>query len=170
MNQWVKKLFVSTLPVLLVGGTFGFALADQSMNKKPDMQPKKQQRSKPNLNSPQSKAQQKNVQSVTGKVTSAGGLIAQNGTKYRLNGAKAAGLRKFENKTVTIEGYKTKFEGHNAIDVQSFRTGKSQMAQNNMKQPGKASNFRSKPKGQAPPQPGQTGYKPKHNQHPVQNR
>lgn len=170
MSQWLKNLFVSTASVLLVGGTFGFALAAQPMSKKPGMQPKQQQQSKADRNLARAMGQQKNMRSVTGKVTSAGGLIAQNGTRYRLNGAKAAGLRKYENKTVTIKGYKTQFEGHNAIDVQSFRTGKSQMAKNNLKQPGKSSNFRSQPKGRSTPQPGQTGYKPNHNQHPVKNR
>jgi hypothetical protein len=170
MNPWLKKLFFSTLSVVLVGGTFGFALADQPMQKNQGMQPNQQQQPNSKSNSPQAKAQQKNMQSVTGKVTSGGGFIAQNGTKYRLEGAKAAGLRKLENKTVTIKGYQTQFEGHNAIDVESFHTGKSQMARNNMKQPQKGSNFRSQPNGQSSPQPGHTGYKPNQNQQPVQNR
>lgn len=110
------------------------------------------------------------MQTITGKVTRGGGLIAQNGEKFRLEGARAARLRHYANQTVTIKGYKTKFEGHNAIAVESFRAGQSQTAQNKVKQPESKSNFRSHQQGQQAPQAGQTGYMQKHNQQPGQTR
>ncbi|MGC8495498.1 MAG: hypothetical protein ACP5SH_27625 [Syntrophobacteraceae bacterium] len=182
MNQLLKTLSVPVLSVFLAGGV-SFAQGAQPMHQpqmnhnnqqqqsaqQPNMQPNmQQQQQQPQSNvqqqHQQTNAQQKNMQSITGKVTSGGGLIAQNGQKFRLNGAKAARLRHFTNQTVTIKGYRTQFEGHNAIVVESFQPGQSQTAENNMRQPNNQSNFRSQPQGQQAPQPGQTGYKPEHNQ------
>jgi hypothetical protein len=191
MNQLLKKLWAPTLSGLLVLSPFAFAGAAQSMQQEPNQQEQNSnqvnpqqhngqkqhqpesnvQQQKPQANTqqqqPQANARQKNIQTITGKVTRGGGFVAQDGAKYRLNGARAAELRDWANKAVTIKGHMTKFEGHNAIDVQSFKAAQSGMAENNTKQPESQSNFRS----QHTPQPGNTGYMPKQqNQQQQQNR
>jgi len=198
MNQWIRRL-TATFSALLLVGAFGFAQAaeptqqqdkQQNQVQQPNQeqqpnnvnpgqqQPNAQEEQQPQSNvqeqqKPQANARQKNMRTFTGKVTEGGGFIAQNGEKYRLNGAKAAGLRHYANKTVTIKGRETKFEGHNAIDVASFQAGQSQTAQNlqqNMQQLHNQSNFRSQPQGEQAPQPGHTGYEPNQNRQPAQNR
>ncbi len=181
MNQWFGRISVPAISALLLAAVLGLARAAQ-----PTQQPnarQNQQQSNSGLNprqsnsqqrqQPRSNAHQKGMRTFTGKVTTGGGFIAQNGMEYRLNGARAAGLRNYVNKSVTIQGHETKFEGHNAIDVESFRAGQSNMAQNgqnNMKNPRSQSNFRSQPQGRQPPQPGHTGYTQKQNQQPAENR
>ena len=197
MNQLLKKLWAPTLSGLLVLSPFVFAGAAQPMQQQPNQQEQNSnqvnprqhngqqqhqpesnvQQQKPQANTqqqqqqPQSNARRQNIQTITGKVTSGGGFVAQNGAKYRLNGARAAELRDWANKAVTIKGHMTKFEGHNAIDVQSFKAAQSGMAENNTKQPESQSNFRSQHNGRQAPQPGNTGYMPRQqNQQQQQNR
>ena len=148
MNQLFRKLSIPVVSAFLLGSTFGIAGADQPMQQQP-----------------QSNEQQNNIKTFTGKVTSGGGFVDKDGMKYRLNGAKAAQLRNFENKDVTIKGYPTKFQGHNAIDVESFQQGQLNKAPQNMNQPSSEQN-----QGQKSPEPGNNGQMQEQNQHPEQNQ
>jgi hypothetical protein len=126
MNKHLNIVLVSMFAMLLAGCASSSGDRDAASRQTRWQQSQRQ---------PQShQARQKG--SITGRVTEAGGLIAENGTPYRLNGAKAAELRDYTGQTVTVDGYLTQYEGERAIIVQNFqaeessRTARSEQGQN----------------------------------------
>jgi hypothetical protein len=125
MNQHLKLLLAPLCLVLIAGCSSrfgsdrnrGYSYQDQEHAYYGEPSPTPQQRteSQPQQDEPQQRI------SITGRVTEAGGLVSNEGTPYRLNGAKAAQLRDYTNQTVTVNGLSSRFEGERAIVVQSFR-------------------------------------------------
>ena len=119
MEQNFKMFSMLFMSMLLAGCASTFGDRDTASRQPAYRQQQAELQQPQNLES-QRTYQTNQMETITGRVTEAGGLISENGMPYRLNGAKAAPLRDYANQKVTVHGYKSVFQGHRAIVVQSF--------------------------------------------------
>lgn len=128
MNRILNIVFVSIFALLLTGCASFYGARDRDVGYVGSYQrPASYASAEPQTYGERSHMRSHRARraTITGEVTSAGGFIAQDGTTYRLNGAKAEQLRDYAGQTVTVEGRISGRGRNRAIMVQNFQTGES---------------------------------------------